>query len=67
MSPERSLIRYGRVRSGRGAGQIMTFCWHPECKPNEQARLISIDVTADAAALKGAAHLATHQPPEQAS
>lgn len=67
MSPERSPIRYDRVRSGKGAGQVTTFCWHPDCKPTERARLISIDVTEALAHLKGAQHEAEHQRADKAS
>jgi hypothetical protein len=49
-------------------GQIVTRCLHPDCGDGHpEGHLLSIDVTFALAALKAAAHSATHQPTDKAS
>jgi hypothetical protein len=55
--------------STRTTGQVAVRCHHPDCCPDGDidGHLIGVNVTADAAALRGAQHSATHQPTDKAS
>lgn len=62
-----SRSHYRSSWSTRGTGQVATRCLHPSHGNAPEGHLVSVDTTYALAALKGAAHSATHQPTSEAS